>query len=79
MDKIAAAFVAFIVLFGGNVIAFAALAADASAAKSFGKSVEIDVDVYNRFYVRDFVEGFGLRYGARKTVEKITVFAVRFG
>ena len=79
MDKIAAALVALVVLFCGHVITFAAFAANASAAKSVRKSVEIDVDIDYLFDVGDLVERFRLRDIARETVEQITVFAVRFG
>ena len=58
------------------VIAFAALLANSSAAKTVEKERTINVDVDNEVDVRDLVKRFRLRDRTGETVEKVTILAI---
>ena len=76
VHKCAAAFIAIAIFFGGNMVAFSALGADASARKTFGKSIEIHVDVDYGVNVGNFIKRLRLSDGPGKSVEKEAVFSV---
>lgn len=58
------------------MVAFSALGADASARKTFGKSIEIHVDVDYGVNVGNFIKRLRLSDGPGKSVEKEAVFSV---
>jgi hypothetical protein len=60
----------------GNVIAFAAILANSSAAQTVEKQRLVYVDVDNEVEVGDFIKRLSLRNRAREAVEHVTVFAV---
>ena len=60
------------------MIAFAAVFAHSSAAKTRHQQRKIDVDVYHRVDLREFFKRFRLSHVAGKSVQQVAVFAILF-